>query len=95
MYFFVVQQLTSAGADMVYSLFMGDYFLNTKGFSIGQTGLLVSLPLWGGAIGGVLGGFCNDWLIRITGSRRWSRSTVGFRRQVSGLHIDVRGDLPR
>ena len=78
MYFFVIQQLTSAGADMVYSLFMGDYFLNTKGFSIGQTGLLVSLPLWGGAIGGVLGGFCNDLLIRATGSRRWSRSTVGF-----------------
>ncbi|QDU45120.1 putative sulfoacetate transporter SauU [Symmachiella dynata] len=78
MYFFVIQQFTSAGADMVYSLFMGDYFLNTKGFSLGKTGLLVSLPLWGGAIGGVLGGFCNDFLIRVTGSRRWSRSAVGF-----------------
>lgn len=77
-YFFIVQQLTSAGADMVYSVFMGDYFLNAKGFSIAQTGLLVSLPLWGGAVGGMLGGYCNDWLIRTTGNRRWSRSTVGF-----------------
>jgi|GEM_PF-190674 len=78
MLFFVIQQILSAGADGVYVLYMGDYFLNAKGFEIGKAGLLVSLPLWGGAIGGMLGGYCNDWLIRWTGSRRWSRSSVGF-----------------
>ena len=41
-------------------------------------GLLVSLPLWGGALGGVAGGFLNDGLIHLTGSRRWSRTVVGF-----------------
>lgn len=75
---FVVQQFTSAGADVVYSLFMGDYFLNTKGFSLGKSGFMVSLPLFGGAIGGMIGGFCNDWLIRKMGNRRWARSIVGF-----------------
>ena len=78
MLFFILQQITSAGADNVYVVYMGDYFINTKGFAITQAGLLISLPLWGGAIGGMLGGFVNDWVIHITGSRRWGRSLVGF-----------------
>ena len=78
MLFFVIQQITSAGADGVYVLFMGDYFLNAKGFDITQAGLLISLPLWGGAIGGMLGGFFNDLMIQWTGSRRIGRSAVGF-----------------
>jgi len=78
MQFFVITQVASAGADAFYVSFMGDYFLNAKGFQVLTTGLLVSLPLWGGAIGGIIGGFCNDWLIRWTGSRRWGRSCVGF-----------------
>lgn len=78
MLFFVIQQITSAGADSVYVLFMGDYFLNTKGFEITEAGLLISLPLWGGAIGGMLGGVFNDVMIQWTGSRRWGRSIVGF-----------------
>ena len=78
MYFFVLQQITSAGADGIYGSFMGDYFLNAKGIEMVKAGLLVSLPLWGGAIGGMVGGYCNDWMIQRTGSRRWGRSTVGF-----------------
>lgn len=78
MLFFILQQITSAGADNVYVVYMGDYFINTKGFAITQAGLLISLPLWGGAIGGMLGGFVNDWVIQLTGSRRWGRSLVGF-----------------
>lgn len=78
MVFFVIQQITSAGADMVYLVYMGDYFLNSKQIDITQAGFLVSLPLFGGAIGGMLGGYCNDLLIRYTGNRRWSRCAVGF-----------------
>ena len=78
MLFFVIQQIASAGADGVYVLFMGDYFLNTKGIDITEAGLLISLPLWGGAIGGMLGGFFNDLMIQWTGSRRIGRSAVGF-----------------
>ncbi len=77
MFFFVIQQMTSAGADTVYSMFMGGYFLS-RGVDLAQAGILVSLPLWGGAIGGMFGGYCNDFLIRITGSRRWGHSIVGF-----------------
>ncbi|MCH8830612.1 MAG: hypothetical protein IID45_13630 [Planctomycetes bacterium] len=29
-------------------------------------------------IGGTFGGYLNDWLIRWTGNRRWSRSAIGF-----------------
>ncbi len=78
MRFFVLQQIMSAGADGIYGSFMGDYFLNTRGIEMVRAGLLVSLPLWGGAIGGMVGGYCNDWMIRRTGSRRWGRSSIGF-----------------
>ena len=78
MLFFVIQQIFSAGADTIYVSLMGDYFLNAKGFEVVKAGIFVSMPLWGGAIGGMLGGFCNDWMIRLTGSRRWGRCSVGF-----------------
>lgn len=72
----VLQQFMNAGADIVYTSVMGSYFLS-KGISKLQMGMLVSLPLMGGAIGGVVGGFLNDWLIRRLGSRRWGRATIG------------------
>jgi len=75
---FIVQQFMNAGADFIYVSVMGSYFMNARHFDITSAGLLVSLPLWGGALGGVVGGFLNDGLIRWTGSRRWSRTAVGF-----------------
>ena len=53
--FFVIQQITSAGADTIYVSFMGLYFVSARGFDISEAGFLVSLPLFGGAIGGILG----------------------------------------
>lgn len=94
MWSFVIQQVMSAGADVIYVSLMGKYFLerfgaeqesgdvagieSAEGFDIVITAILVSLPLFGGALGGMLGGFCNDWMMRLTGSRRWGRSLVGF-----------------
>lgn len=78
MRFFVLQQFFNAGADNVYSLFMGSYFLTVKNVELTQAGLFVGLPLLGGAIGGMLGGICNDLMIRWTNSRRWGRSIIGF-----------------
>lgn len=76
---FIVQQFMNAGADMIYGLHMGSYFRNHHGIQDNiQFGFLLSLPLWGGACGGIAGGFINDGLIRLTGNRRWSRSAVGF-----------------
>ena len=46
-------------------------------------GLFASLPLWGGALGGFVGGVLNDWLIRLTGSRRFGRVAVGLTGKVT------------
>jgi MFS transporter, ACS family, glucarate transporter len=75
---FVAQQFLDAGSDVVFVSLIGTYFLRARGFNISETGWLASLPLWGGALGGIAGGWLNDRLIARTGSRRWSRSGVGF-----------------
>ena len=76
---FVLQQFMNAGADYVYSAIMASYFIEARDVSDKIVlGLLASLPLWGGALGGIAGGFINDGLIAWTGNRRLSRSLVGF-----------------
>lgn len=76
---FIVQQFMNAGADYVYSAIMASYFIEARGVSDKIVlGLLASVPLWGGALGGIAGGFINDGLIAWTGNRRLSRSLVGF-----------------
>ncbi len=77
MRWFVVQQYLDAGSDVVFLMLIGKYFLQVHDLDILRTGLLASLPFWGGAAGGVVGGWLNDHLIASTGSRRWSRSLVG------------------
>jgi MFS family permease len=63
----------------VYSAIMASYFIEARDVSDKIVlGLLASLPLWGGALGGIAGGFINDGLIAWTGNRRLSRSLVGF-----------------
>lgn len=84
MRFFVVQQFLDAGSDVAFVSLIGAYFLQARGLTISSTGWLASLPLWGGALGGIAGGWLNDHLIRSTGSRRWSRSGVGFVGKVIG-----------
>lgn len=77
-WFFLVQQFLDAGSDVVFVSLIGAYFLQARGFDIAKTGWLASLPLWGGALGGIAGGWLNDRAIARTGSRRWSRSGIGF-----------------
>jgi len=74
---FIFQQFLNAGADFVYISLMGSYFID-RGFGYAAVGILASLPLFGGAIGGLVGGVLNDLLIARTGNRRWSRTAVGF-----------------
>ncbi len=79
MLIFAGQQFMNAGADYVYSAIMASYFIEARGVTDKIVlGLLTSLPLWGGALGGIAGGFANDGLIAWTGNRRISRSIVGF-----------------
>ena len=75
---FILHQFMNAGADFIYVSLMGSYFIKAHGMDVASAGLLVSLPLWGGALGGVAGGFVNDGLIYATSSRRWSRRLAGF-----------------
>ncbi|MEO8495081.1 MAG: MFS transporter [Planctomycetota bacterium] len=77
MWVFVFLHFMDAGSDGIYVYLMGSYFMTAHSFDVTTAGLLISLPLWGGAIGGVVGGFVNDGLIHVTGNRRWSRSGVG------------------
>ena len=72
----VVQQFLNAGADVVYTLVLGSFFLSLGVQDMKNLGWIVSLPLIGGALGGIVGGFLNDRLIRLLGSRR-GRSLVG------------------
>jgi ACS family glucarate transporter-like MFS transporter len=75
---FVFQQFMNAGADFIYVSTMGSYFIGGRNFDVAVAGLLVSLPLWGGAVGGIVGGFVNDGLIYATSNRRWSRRIAGL-----------------
>ena len=82
--FFVVQQFLDAGSDVAFVYLMGKFFLDRYQLKIGSVGWMSSLPLWGGALGGIAGGWLNDRLIARTNNRRWSRSGIGFVGKVIG-----------
>ena len=82
--FFTLQQFLDAGSDVAFVSLIGTYFLRARGFDLARTGWLASLPLWGGALGGIVGGWLNDRLIALTSSRRWCRSGVGCVGKVVG-----------
>lgn len=84
MWFFVVQQFLDAGSDVAFVFLPGKYFIDRFNLSVGYLGLLASLPLWGGAAGGFVGGWLNDSLISRTRNRRWSRSGIGFVGKLAG-----------
>ena len=53
-----------------------------------EMGLFAGLPLWGGALGGLVGGLLNDFLIRSTGSVRLSRAIVAMAgKSIGGMLI--------
>ncbi len=68
----------STFADQLYVFWVPLYLREGKGLSDAEMGLFAGLPLWGGAMGGTVGGALNDLAIRATGSRRWGRRAVAF-----------------
>ena len=78
MRFFLVQQFLDSGSDVAFVYLIGKFFFDRYDLKIGSIGWMSSLPLWGGALGGVVGGWLNDRLISSTNNRRWSRSGIGF-----------------
>ncbi len=74
---FLFQQFTSAFADNLYPYWIPLFLLVQKGVDTSEAGVLASLPLFGGAVGGMLGGTLQSWLIARTGNHRWVRSLIG------------------
>jgi sugar phosphate permease len=68
----------STFADQLFVLWVPLFLIENKGLTEEQMGLFAGLPLWGGALGGAVGGMLNDLAIRRTGSRRIGRSVVAF-----------------
>lgn len=84
----LVQQFLNAGSDVVFTLILGSYFLSLGASNSGALGLLISLPLVGGALGGVFGGYANDWALQRFSSRRWCRAAVaGIGMGIGGLLV--------
>lgn len=76
--FFFLQQFTSAFADNVYVYWIPLFLLTAKSVDMKSAGWMSAVPLVGGAIGGMLGGILQNYLILRTGNRRWSRSSIGL-----------------
>jgi MFS family permease len=76
--FLLVHIFTSAFADQVFVYWIPQFLKEGKGLSAVDVGIFAGLPLWGGALGGMVAGLLNDWLIRATGSRRFGRVAVGL-----------------
>jgi MFS transporter, ACS family, glucarate transporter len=72
----LLYSFVSTFADMLYVFWIPSFLVEGRGFDKTQMGLFATLPLLGGAAGGVVGGLLNDALYRLTGNRRWSRSGV-------------------
>jgi sugar phosphate permease len=73
-----VQSILSTFADNIYSNWIPLFLAQVHHLEFKKMGVYSALPLLGGAIGGLLGGMLNDYLIALTGNRRWSRVAVAF-----------------
>ena len=73
-----LQSFLSTVADFIYVGWIPQFLSQTYNMSAYDRGIYATLPLLGGACGGPLGGYLNDWLIRRTGDRRRARVLVGL-----------------
>jgi ACS family D-galactonate transporter-like MFS transporter len=72
-----LMQAFVAGVDTIYSSMLGQYF-NSRGVSLGKAGLLASIPLFGGMLGGLTAALVNDGLMRLFPSRSHARRAIGL-----------------
>jgi ACS family glucarate transporter-like MFS transporter len=72
------QTILSTLADNIFSAWIPLFLFEEHGLDYTEMGFYAALPLLGGCIGGAFGGWLNDRLIVLTGSRRWTRSLVGL-----------------
>lgn len=74
----LVYAFASTFQDQLYVYWIPLFLVEAHHMDQQEMGLLAPLPLIGGAVGGILGGFLNDLLIRRWGNRRWARSSIAF-----------------
>jgi nitrate/nitrite transporter NarK len=72
------QQFLRAAAVALFFTLFPRYLQETKGVTTAESGSLAALPLLAGMLGGLLGGFGSDWLLRRTGNSRLSRQGLAF-----------------
>lgn len=70
---FLAQFFFCVFPDLVYTYWIPTFLREARGMDLASAGVYASLPLIGGALGGSFAGMAQDWLIRVTGNRRWSR----------------------
>lgn len=81
-----LQLVLSTLADNIFSAWIPLFLAEVHGLNFQEMGIYSALPLAGGGLGGAMGGWLNDTIIRATGSRRWSRSLIGLAgKGVAGL----------
>ncbi|MDB5336632.1 MAG: hypothetical protein JWN70_2251 [Planctomycetaceae bacterium] len=76
--FLSVQSLLSTFADNIFSNWIPLFLAQVHHLKFKEMGIYAALPLLGGAIAGLVGGGLNDYLIAVTGNRRWSRVAVAL-----------------
>jgi hypothetical protein len=74
----LVYAFASTFQDQLYVFWIPLFLTEGRGLDTSQMGLFTPLPLLGGAFGSILGGMLNDYAIRRTGNRRWSRSGIAL-----------------
>jgi hypothetical protein len=72
-----IMQAFVAGVDTIYSSMLGQYFAS-RGVSLGKAGLLASIPLFGGMLGGLTAALVNDGLMRLFPTRSHARRAIGL-----------------
>jgi nitrate/nitrite transporter NarK len=81
--------------DQLYVYWIPSFLVKGRGLDTETMGLFTPLPLLGGALGSVLGGWLNDALIRSGWSRRWVRSGIGLTgKLVAGVLVVVSVFVP-
>ena len=75
-WFICGQQFCRAGGQIFFSTWFPTYLQEAREVSVARSGMLNSLPLLAIVVGCVAGGWISDWVLTVTGSRRWGRQAV-------------------
>jgi ACS family glucarate transporter-like MFS transporter len=70
------QQFCRAGSSRFFDHWLPTYLQEERGSSVLSAGVWSGLPLYAGVVGGLVGGWLSDAVLRRTGSRRAGRNGV-------------------